>query len=221
MKFTITLIMFLAMLIDPTKIGKINTLKSDAREAFENRNYKEAIKKFNYLIDSLNVDDDALKLNRAHAYYLLKDTANAKPAYEALVQSPVNEIRSKSLLQLGLMTNSIGKSEEALQQFKQSVKANPKNKLARYNYEMLKKKLEEKRKEDEKKKQDQKNKDENKNQEPSAYAKKLKAEADKLVGEKHYKEAYDLMANGLKKDKTVSHYQEYITRIKDVSEITK
>ena len=102
-----------------------------------------------------------------------------------------------------------------MSQFKQAIKSDPANQDARYNYEMLKKKLEEQKKKDE-----QKNKD-NKDQEPSEFAKKLKAQADKLVAAKEYKSAYNLMMDGLSKDKTVSHYQKYIEHIKDVVEIIK
>ena len=47
----------------------------------------------------------------------------------------------------------------------------------------------------------------------------MKAQADRLVAERKYKSAYDLMVEGLKKDKTVSTYQEFIDRIKVVDQI--
>ena len=61
--------------------------------------------------------------------------------------------------------------------------------------------------------------DKNKKQEPSEFAKKLKAQADQLVAGRRYKEAYDLMVDGLKKDETVSSYQTFIDRIKVVDGI--
>jgi Ca-activated chloride channel family protein len=167
MKFVFSLVLFLLMLIDPTKISKINTAKADAKKSFNEGRYAEAVKKYQYLINSLGVDEDEVKLNLAHAYYLSKDTANAKPAYQSLTQSLKNEIRSKAFQQLGVMSNSTGKSEEALNQFKQAIKADPSNQDARYNYEMLKKKLDEKKKQDQQKQQnkDDKNKqDQNKDE---------------------------------------------------------
>jgi Ca-activated chloride channel family protein len=161
MKTIISILIFLVLLIDPTRIGKINSAKADAKKTFNEGNYKEAIKKYRYLIDDLKVDEDEVKLNLAHAYYLAKDTASAKPIYQNLTQSLNNEIRSKALQQLGVMNNSLNKSEEALAQFKQAIKADPSNEDARYNYEMLKKKLEEKKKQDQ---QNQQNKDDRKKQ---------------------------------------------------------
>ena len=58
-------------------------------------------------------------------------------------------------------------------------------------------------------------------QEPSEYTKKLKAQADRLVELKQYQQAYDLMMDGMKKDETVSAYQDYINRLKIVSQINK
>jgi hypothetical protein len=110
-----------------------------------------------------------------------------------------------------------GKSEQALNLFKQAIKADPSNEEARYNYEMLKKKLDKKKKEEEQKNKDKN--DKNKKQEPSEFAKKLKAQADKLVAQRQYKPAYDLMMEGLKKDETVSSYQKFIDRIKVVDGI--
>lgn len=124
MKLTFSVILFLIMLIDPTKIGKINAAKADAKKTFNEGRYKEAVQKYRYLIDSLNVDEEEVKMNLAHAYYLSKDTANAKPLYQELTGSTNNEIRSKALQQLGVMNNAQGKAEEALAQFKQAIKAN-------------------------------------------------------------------------------------------------
>jgi TolA-binding protein len=73
------------------------------------------------------------------------------------------------------------------------------------------------KKEADKKKKDQEQK--NKNQEPSEFAKKLKAKADELVSQKLYKQAYDLMIDGLKKDQTVSSFQNFIDRTKEVIDI--
>jgi len=211
MKYAIIMILGL-MITDPLKISRINSLKSEAKKAFQSGDYKGAAEKYTYLADSLGIKEDEVLLNLAHAYYLQKDTANAFTKYQPLAQSIKGEIASKANNQMGLITNLRGKSEEALSYFKQAIKGDPSNEDARYNYEMLKKKLDAKKKEDEKNNKDKK--DEKKNQEPSEFAKKLKAQADKLVAEKKYRQAFNLMMDGLKKDQTVSTYQEYIDRIK-------
>lgn len=157
MKYVVVLILSL-LLTDPAKIGKINSLKSDAKKSFNAGNYKDAIKKYRYLVDTLDVNEDEVKMNLASAYFLAKDTANARAAYQQLAQSVKKSIRSNALQQLGVMNNQRGKAEEALNLFKQAIKADPTNIDARYNYEMLKKKL------DDQKKKDEQNKDKNKDQ---------------------------------------------------------
>ena len=162
MKVFGALILFLALLTDPTKIGKINSLKSEAKKAYEAGDFKTAITKYRYLIDSLHVNEDEVNLNLANAYFQLNDTTNAVSQYQSLTQSSKNQLRSKAQQQLGVMSNRQGKFEEALNHFKQAIKSDPTNEDARYNYELLKKKLEEEKKK-EQQKQDQ-NKDQNKDQ---------------------------------------------------------
>jgi len=222
MKFLVALaVLFSAITNDPLKVSRINKAKSQAKAAFNSGDYQSAIAKYRYLIDTLGVKEDPVSLNLAHAYYLSKDTANAFPMYQQLTFSADKKISSKANQQLGLMTNLRGKPEQALEYFKQAIKSDPLNDDARYNYEMLKKKLEQTKQKDEQQKKDDKNKQDNNKQEPSEFAKKLKEQADKLVAERRYKAAYELMVDGLKKDKTVSFYQDYITRTKEVADINK
>ena len=209
------------LMTDPLKIRKINRIKSEAREAYNRGDYTIAIEKYKFLIDSLDVNEDEVSLNLANAYYNLKDTANAVTTYQALSGSEKKEISSKAYQQLGVIANQQGKADQALADFKNAIKANPKNDQARYNYEMLKKKLAEKQDENQQKKDKDKNdqKKNDKKDEPSEYAKRLKAQADNLVAQHRYRDAHNLMTEGLSKDPTVSHYDDYIQRIKDVAEI--
>jgi Ca-activated chloride channel homolog len=161
MKFAWLMILML-LVSDPVKIGKINSAKKAAKDAFQSGDYQTAIEQYKYLIDSLEVNEEEVLLNLAHAEYLLKDTANAFNNYQLLTQSSKNEIASKANLQLGLMTNQKGKPEEALSYFKQALKKNPSNEDARYNYEMLKKKLDEQKKKEQQQNKDQQNKDQEK-----------------------------------------------------------
>lgn len=217
MKFSFLLIVLL-IATDPMKISRINAIKSEAKKAFQSGDYKLAASKYALLADSLGVKEDEILMNLAHAYYLQKDTANAFTRYQSLTQSVSNEIASKAGNQLGLMLNQRGKPEEALAYFKQALKNDPRNNEARYNYEMVKKKLDASNKDDQKNNRD-KNKDQNKKQEPSEFAKRLKEQADQLVAQKRYREAHTLMSDGLKKDPTVSSYQTFIDRTKDVADI--
>lgn len=211
----VPLILLAALGIDPRVIARINAAKAEAKKAFLANDYTTAITKYRYLVDSLGVKEDEVLMNLAHSYFNLNDTTNALTSYQKLLTGPNTDkmLRSNAYQQLGVINNRQGKLEEALTNFKEALKADPTNEDARYDYEMVKKKLEEKRKQEEK--------DKNRSKEPSEYAKQLKAKADLLVSQRKYLEANTLMQNGLKVDQTVSFYQDFINRTKVVSGINR
>jgi len=161
----VVILILMVLLIDPGKIGKINSLKSEAKDAYKKGDFKTAISKYRYLVDSLNVNEDEVKLNLANAYFEANDTTYTANSYQPLTQSTNPRIRSVAHQQLGVLSNRDNKYEEALANFKQALKADPTNDDARYNYEMVKKKLEEqKKKEEEQKKNDPNQEEKNKDQ---------------------------------------------------------
>lgn len=177
------------ILTDPITVRKVNSAKSEAKNAFQAGDYSKAVNTYRYLIDSLGVNDDEVRLNLAHALYLQKDTANALPAYQSLMSSSKNQIASKANLHAGLMMNQRGKAEEALSMFKQAVKSDPTNEEARYNYEMLKKKLDDqKKKEEEQKQKDEQNKDQNQKQDKQKEEQQKKEQEQKQKEEQQKKE---------------------------------
>ncbi len=189
MKSWATVLLVLAMLTDPTRISKINSLKAEAKKAYLKNDFKTAIAKYRYLIDSMDVHEDEVLLNLASAYYNLKDTTNALSQYQSLTASSKNEFRSKAQQQLGVMAEQQGKHEEALNHFKEAIKSDLNNQEARYNYELVKKKLEEKKKQDQKK-QDQQNKDQDqkKDQDKKEQEKKDQQKKDQEQKDKEKKE---------------------------------
>ena len=159
------LVVILALLInDPKEIAKINAIKKEAETAFLAKDYELAISKYTLLSDSLGIEDPAVKLNLAHAHYHLGDTAGAKINYSKLSSSEDKQMKSIALQQLGVMSKDAGKLEEALQQLKTSIKSDPTNKEAIYNYEVVKKLLEEQQ-EQQQQQQNQENQDGGEDQE--------------------------------------------------------
>ncbi|MFN5431588.1 MAG: tetratricopeptide repeat protein [Cyclobacteriaceae bacterium] len=157
---TIVVLLFAALLFtDLDKIGKINSAKAEAKKAFLAGDFTTAIKKYSYLIDSLGVNEDEVRANLASAYFQANDTTGALNNYQRLTQSANKKISSVANQQLGVMANNQEKLEESLNYFKQALKAFPENDEARYNYEIVKKKLEEKMKQDQQKNKDQKDQD--------------------------------------------------------------
>jgi Ca-activated chloride channel family protein len=153
-------LLLLALWTDPGDIGKVNAVKAEAKKAFQAGDYKTAAERYRFLVDSAGVQEDEVNMNLAHSYFNLNDTALAVGSYQRLTQSEDAQLRSLAYQQLGVLNNREGRFEEALQFLKQSLKANPANQDARYNYEMIRKKLEEQKK---KQQQDQ-NKDKNQQQ---------------------------------------------------------
>src|SRR5688572_15794261 len=145
MKFIVLSIIGL-IAIDPSRIAKVNGAKSEARKAYMDGDYKKAVSMYTYLADTLDVREDEVMINLANSFFQVKDTANAISTYQSLTASSKSHIRSKAHQQLGIMKHRPGKLEEALQNFKLSIKADVNNIDAKYNYEMLKKKLNEEKK---------------------------------------------------------------------------
>ena len=153
MKWLVLFFVASLLSIDPSKVSKVNKLKSEAKNAYLAGDMKTAIEKYKFLVDSLHVDEEEVEMNLANAYFNVNDTTQALNRYQPLSVSTDSKIKSLANQQLGVVANRQGKFEEALNYFKQAMKAEPANEQARYNYEMVKKKLEEQ------KKQEQQNKD--------------------------------------------------------------
>lgn len=253
MRYLIAVILVLASLTDPvTRIAKVNGLKRDARDAMESKNYVAAVLHYIELVDSLNVDDDDLKMNMANAAFNLSyglenqqflneagepDTNNpialdtggvddtqkkfaviAENKYLELVKSADKTIASSAFNQRGIIayiqsekekgSNQTGLFNTSLEHFKNSLRKNPMNEAARYNYELLKKI---KREQDQ-----QKNEDDIK---PSEYAKMMKAKADDLRQQGRFKEAMNTMMEALDKDETTKAYQQFMGKLQKVAAI--
>ncbi|MTI40420.1 hypothetical protein [Fulvivirga lutimaris] len=162
MKYIIGILLVVYAFGNIGDIAKVNSLKKKAKEAYTNGQYQEALEHYQFLVDSMNIVDDNIKLNMANAYYQLKDTTNAINNYSDLLASNNKTVRSVANQQTGIIKNKQKKYKEALDHFKEALKADPTNEDARYNYELLKKVLKEK--EEQEKNQDQKDQDKNQDQ---------------------------------------------------------
>ena len=192
---------------------QVNVRIALVENAIQQKDHASVAKQLRYMMDSLRVFDPEVRLNLAHAYYNSPDTLKARQQYARLDSVADVAVSSVALQQLGALAAKRDEMEKALSLFKTTLKTDPTNDEARYNYELLKKKHQEQKEEEQK--------NNSKNQEPSDYAKRLKAQAEAMVRERKYGEAYQLMREGLKKDKTVSNFNDFIKRIKTVSEINQ
>ena len=163
------ILLLLLLIIDPIndldKIARINEAKKEAERAYLDENYELALEKYVFLKDSLGVEDDRLMLNLANAQFYANDSTNALNNYRSLQSSSNRQIASLANQQLGAMQFRSKKYEEALQYYKSSLKSDPRNDEARYNYELLKKLIKEQEEQQQENKDQQDQDQENQDQE--------------------------------------------------------
>lgn len=194
------------------RIAQTNDLKEEAGEAYKAGKYGEAAEKYKTLIDSFEVNSDNAQLNYANSLAKIGKEQEADALYRTLAANSADKVvKSLALQQLGVMASEKKNLQDAASYFKQSLKAHPANDGARYNYELAKKKLKEQQDQEQQKKDEQ--------PEPSEWAKELKKKAEQLVNRFQYREAFELMQQGLQQDPTVKAYNNFINRIGTILEI--
>lgn len=124
-----------------TNVTERNLLKNEAGRAFAQKKYSLAAEKYQKLSDiSFNLEPEA-RLNLAHAYFYKNDTLKALNEYRKLLKISDEQIYSTALIQIGVIDNMLGDSTTSLMLFKEALQKTPDNKIARYNFELLRKKL--------------------------------------------------------------------------------
>lgn len=143
-KVILLFLLLVSPLDDLNRIARVNKHKRAAKEAYEKKDFQQAAHHYAILVDSLGVAEEEVKINFANSLYHTQDTTIARDMYRDVVMSEASaEGRSQAHQQLGLMDYEGQHYEEALNHFKQSIRADPTNEDARYNYELLKKLIEE------------------------------------------------------------------------------
>ncbi len=155
MNFGAVLLVLIVWIGGIDDIATVNRLKSLAKTALEQQDYTRAAGYYTKLVDSLRVDDENIRLNLAHALLLSGDTAQSQLRYSQLTSSQSASLKSVAYQQLGVLASGQKKYPEALAIFKESLKANPANEESRYNYELVKKLLEQQQEQEQQKDQSQ------------------------------------------------------------------
>ncbi|WP_194774552.1 tetratricopeptide repeat protein [Pararhodonellum marinum] len=200
-----------------TQIGNRNKAISQAAEYYNKTDYEASVRQHLALITEHQVTGPRVNYNLALSYHYNGQQEEASKQYTSLVASANPVIPSFASNQLGTIQGYGNKYKEALASFKQALIKNPNNEEARYNYELLARWLEE----NPDQKEESQDKDQSEKQEPSDYAKRMKAQADEMVDQFRFEEAFDLMNRALEIDETVSAYQEFINNLGDVYEINR
>lgn len=190
---------------------KENKFIRSGNNLYDEQKFKEA--EVDYM-KALEKNPESFKgqYNLGGALYKQENYQDASDLYNSLtMKSPDKNEQANAYYNLGNALLKAQKYPESIEAYKNSLRLNPSDADAKYNMEFAKKML----------KKQRQNKNNDQNQEPSSYAKKLKEQADQLVRQRKYHEAYELMIEGEKADKTVAYYRDFTDRIKDVIEINK
>ncbi|WP_200979140.1 hypothetical protein [Echinicola sp. 20G] len=200
-----------------TQISEKNKAIDSAEEKYVKAEYEESVREHLALLNEHGINSEEANFDLALSYQFNEQEEDAQQKYVELVGATKHNIASSASNQNGVILGRGEKYKEALEAFKTALIKDPTNDVARYNYELLARWLEQ----NEDQQQDQKDNQDQDKQEPSNYAKRMKAEADKLVEQFKFKEALDVMNKALEIDETVSHYQEFIKNLGDVNEINE
>lgn len=206
------LLVFQGGIGDFNRIARTNELKEEAREAYLQEDFERATTLYQVLVDSFQVQEEAVRLNLANSLSQSGQTERADPAYRELAANASDQhIRSAAYQQLGIEASKSQNLADAATYFKQALKNNPLNEAARYNYELARKKLAQEKEEQEQKQDEQ--------IEPSEWAKELKKKAQQLVDQYRFREAFTLMEEGLKQDPTVAAFKDFTERVRTIVQI--
>jgi Ca-activated chloride channel homolog len=182
--------------------------------------YEQALKEYERLLKK-KTDDPRLHFNAGAAAYRNRQFDEAAKQFNATLASPDLKLQGLAYYNEGNSLYHLGERnpdpkqrqeawEKALQDYQSTVKLNPQDADAKFNYEFVKKRLEEL-------KQQQQQQNQSKNIEPSEAAKKAKAEADEAVRRRDYPGALAIMEKQLAEDPTTSYYAAFIERLKGVT----
>ncbi|NBC85750.1 MAG: tetratricopeptide repeat protein [Bacteroidetes bacterium] len=153
----------------------------------------------------------ALQNNLGAALYRQDEFTDAQAAFTRAHEAALSdEERARALYNAGNAAARDGSLETAMDFFRRTLLADPSFQEARANYEIIHRQLQERRPQGGSPPPDV---------DPSAFAERLKRQAEALVAEQAYSRALTLMENGLERDSTVRAYRDFIQRLRDVSTI--
>lgn len=206
----LTLAVFLLIPASWTRVSRLNSAIDSAAESYAKTEYEQSITNHQILIDEFGYASPELDYNLGLSNEYAKKVDEATAYFDKASISPNKMLASFAFNQGGVLLGNKKEYEPALSKFKSALIQDPNNEVARHNYELLARWLQ--------RDQEQKDQDENK-PEPSEFAKRKKAEADRMVEQFRFNEAFILMNEALQQDETVAAYQDFITSLQEITEI--
>ena len=153
----------------------------------------------------------ALQHNLGAALYQQDEFRDAQTAFTRAYEAASTDAeRTRALYNAGNAALGAGSPELAMDFYRRTLLIDPTFEAARHNYEVLHRQLQ---------RQQPQGGSPPPDIEPSAFAQRLKRQAEALVSEQQYGRAVSLMDGGLERDSTVRAYRDFIQRLRDVSTI--
>jgi Ca-activated chloride channel family protein len=210
-------------------------------DAYDGGKFNDAYQEFQQTLKAHPKTEaaDKLQFDSGAAAYKMKDFGKALESFSQALLSPDPGLQSKSHYNLGNTLYQHGEQQKgddkklgdwtnALQHYEQTLKLEPQNKEAKENYDYVKKKIEELKNKPPQPQQppqppqsSQPSSSPPDSRQPSEAAKRAKREADKAVLRREYRKALNIMMSQLTVDPTVSCYDDYIQRLRDINGIKK
>lgn len=193
-----------------TRTSRLNSAIDQAEEAYSKTEYEVSIAKHQVLVDEFEVSSPRLDFNLGLSNQFAEKVDEASGYFDKASISTDKQLASLAFNQGGVILGDKKEYEAALNKFQSALIKDPMNEVARHNYELLSRWMQ--------RDEERKNEDENK-PDPSDFAKRKKAEADRMVEQFRFKDAFNLMNEALQQDETVAAYQEFITSLQEITEI--
>lgn len=190
----------------------------EANEAYDNGNYEKAEQLYLAAIEQ-EPDNIRLYFNLGNAQAKLGKTEEAIQSFmefRSLTDSPKEKAMAE--YNIGTMLADQKKWKPAASHFKNALKLNPDDTEAKHNFEQA---LAQQQNEEQNKEGGDQNQENQPPPEPSEYAIAMKKRAEKLVAQRKYTEAHNLMQQALNADETVRAFNDFMERIKNVSDINE
>jgi tetratricopeptide (TPR) repeat protein len=158
-----------------TSIAKTNKLISKAESAMKSRDFKTAIESYEKALAETPDLPGQIYMNLGNAYLQEKNEKKAQKNYlTAAANIPSSSLKSIAFQQVGNIFFGNKNYKEAMDWYKKSLKTNPTNSNARFNYELAYK-LNKQKEEEENKKNPEKNQSPEKDKQNSRDEKKPKS----------------------------------------------
>lgn len=120
-------------------LGFIPLTIDEGKKHFSKHHFIESAKSYELAIKQFPKYSRVCRFNAAQAWLNADSMPNANSLYNQIQTGENDKISSNVLNNYGVNSDKNSKTEEALVFFKEALRRDPENEIARYNYELLKK----------------------------------------------------------------------------------